>query len=179
MSKADILLAVSGSIAAFKAASLTSMLVQNGYDVQVVLTPGGRHFIGAATFEGLTGREVRCDLFAAGQAMDHIQLVDWADLVLVYPCSASMLAKLRAGRAEDLTSSLFLANNFRKPWWLAPAMNSNMFAHPAVVENLETLTGWGCRLLPPAAGRMACGDRGPGRLIEPQDAAAAVMEAFS
>jgi phosphopantothenoylcysteine decarboxylase/phosphopantothenate--cysteine ligase len=176
MSKSRIVLAVTGSIAAFKAAVLASRLAQEDYDLQVILTQGGRYFVGEATFEGLTGRKVLNDMFEAGQAMDHIELVDWADLVLVYPCSANTLTRLRAGHADDLTGCLFLANNFRKPWWIAPAMNSHMFAHPAVADSIDVLSGWGCRILPTGEGRMACGDTGHGRLIEPEDVARMIMD---
>lgn len=178
MTRRRIILTVSGSIAAFKAAVLASRLAQEDFDLQVVLTQGGSHFVGAATFEGLTGRRVLTDLFEAGGAMDHIELVDWADLVLVYPCSANTLTRLRAGHADDLAGCLFLANNFRKPWWIAPAMNSNMFAHPAVADSLEVLSGWGCRILPTGEGRMACGDTGHGRLVEPEDVARLIMTEF-
>ena len=179
MSKAKILLIVSGSIAAFKAAALASRLVQDGYGVQTVLTGGGSKFVGEATFEGLTGQPVLGDLWAAGRAMDHIDLIDEADLVLVYPASANTITRLRAGLADDLAGCLFLANNFRKPWWIAPAMNSNMFAHPAVAGALEQLEHWGCRILPTGEGRMACGTTGEGRLLEPEQAAALVAEAFA
>jgi phosphopantothenoylcysteine decarboxylase/phosphopantothenate--cysteine ligase len=178
MTKHRIILTVTGSVAAFKAAALASRLVQDNYEIQVILTDGARHFLGEATFEGLTGRKVLTDMFEAGQAMKHIELVDWADLVLVYPCSANTLTRLRAGHADDLAGCLFLANNFRKPWWIAPAMNSNMFAHPAVADSLEVLSGWGCRILPTGEGRMACGDTGHGRLIEPEDVARLVMAEF-
>jgi phosphopantothenoylcysteine decarboxylase/phosphopantothenate--cysteine ligase len=179
MSKPRILLIVSGSIAAFKAAALASQLVQDGCDVQAVLTAGGRHFVGEATFEGLTGKPVLYDVWAAGRAMDHISLVDEADLVLVYPASANTITRFRAGLADDLAGCLFLANNFRKPWWIAPAMNSNMFGHPAVAEALDVLSGWGCRILETGEGRMACGTTGPGRLLEPEDVTALVAEAFA
>lgn len=179
MSRSEILLMVSGSIAAFKAASLASRLVKDGYGVQAVLSSGGEKFVGAATFEGITGRPVLGDLWAPGRAMDHIELVDRFDLLLVYPASANTIARLRAGLADDLTGCLFLANNFRKPWWIAPAMNSEMFAHPAVYGALAELESWGCRVLPTGEGRMACGTSGPGRLLEPDEMAALVTEAVA
>ena len=179
MSKLEILLIVSGSIAAFKAAALTSQLVQDGYGVQPVLTAGARHFVGESTFEGLTGRPVLGNMFESGRAMDHISLVERADLVMVYPASANTITRLRAGLADDLAGCLFLANNFRKPWWIAPAMNSNMIAHPAVADALGVLEKWGCRILPGSKGRLACGDTGPGRVAEPEDVAALIVEAFT
>lgn len=178
MSKLRIVLAVSGSIAAFKAAALASRLVQEGHEVQTVLSASGARFVGAATFEGITGRPVLGDLWEPGRAMDHIDLVDWADLLLVYPASANTITRLGAGIADDLLGCLFLANNFRRPWWIAPAMNSHMFAHPAVTDALARLKGWGCRVLPTDEGRMACGTSGEGRLIEPEAMAALIAEAF-
>jgi phosphopantothenoylcysteine decarboxylase/phosphopantothenate--cysteine ligase len=170
MSKSNtrIVLQVTGSIAAFKAASLTSLLVEAGSEVQVVLSEGGRHFIGDSTFEGLTGRPVLSDLFERGRAHNHINLVEWADLLLLYPASANHITRLRSGLADDLIGCLFLANNFRKPYWVAPAMNSNMLAHPAVTRALSALEGWGCRILPTGEGRLACGEIGYGRLLEPE-----------
>lgn len=179
MSKPEILLIVSGSIAAFKAAALASQLVQDGYAVQPVLTAGGRRFVGEATLAGLTGKPVLGDLFESGRAMDHIELVEAADLVLVYPASASTITRLRAGLADDLAGCLFLANNFRKPWWIAPAMNANMFAHPAVTEAVDVLEQWGCRILACGEGRLACGTTGPGRVMEPEEVAALIAETFA
>lgn len=174
MSKPRILLQITGSIAAFKAAALASQLVQDGYEVQSVLSEGARHFIGAATLEGLTGRTVLEDMFERGRALDHISLVDWADLLLVYPATANHITRLRAGLADDIIGCLFLANNFLKPYWIAPAMNSHMFAHPAVADAVATLEGWGCRILPTGEGRMACGTVGYGRLLEPDQVAALI-----
>jgi phosphopantothenoylcysteine decarboxylase/phosphopantothenate--cysteine ligase len=179
MSKPEILLIVSGSIAAFKAAALASQLAQDGYVVQPVLTAGGRRFVGESTLEGLTGKPVLTNLFESGRAMDHIGLVEQADLVLVYPATANTITRLRAGLADDLAGCLFLANNFRKPWWIAPAMNSHMFAHPAVTEALDVLQQWGCKVLPSGKGRLACGDTGPGRVAEPEEVAALIAEAFA
>jgi len=187
-----VLLQVTGSIAAFKAASLASLLVEVGFEVQCIMSEGARHFIGDSTFEGLTGRPVLSDVFERGHAHDHINLVDWADLLLLYPASANHINRLRAGLADDLIGCLFLANNFRladdligclflannfrKPTWVAPAMNSNMLAHPAVTEALSTLESWGCRILPTGEGRLACGEIGYGRLLEPEQVAELIAE---
>lgn len=176
MSKAKVLLQITGSIAAFKAAALASLMTQDGYEVQCVASEGGLRFIGEATLEGLTGRAVVSDLFERGRALEHISLVDWADLMLVYPATANHITRLRAGMADDLIGCLFLANNFRKPYWVAPAMNSHMFAHPAVSEALSILEGWGCRILPTGEGRLACGTVGYGRLLEPEPMAGLIRE---
>lgn len=176
MSRPNVLLQVTGSIAAFKAAALASLLVQDGYDVQPVVSEGARYFLGEATLEGLTGRPVLQDLFERGRALEHIDLADWADLLLLYPASANHVTRLRAGLADDLIGCLFLANNFRTPYWIAPAMNSHMFAHPALEEAIATLEGWGCRILPTGEGRLACGTVGYGRLLEPERVAALIRQ---
>ena len=168
MSENRILLQVTGSIAAFKAATLASVLAEAGFEVQCVMSEGARNFLGESTLEGLTGRPVQSDLFESGRAHDHINLADRADLLLLYPASANHITRLRAGLADDLMGCLFLANNFRKPYWIAPAMNSNMLAHPAVTEALATLESWGCRILPTGEGRLACGEIGYGRLLDPE-----------
>ena len=173
MSNPRVLLQVTGSIAAFKAAALASILVDDGYEVQCIVSEGGRRFIGDSTLEGLTGRPVLSDLFERGRALDHISLVDRSDLLLVYPATANHITRLRAGLADDLIGTLF-----RKPYWLAPAMNSHMFAHPAVTEAVAVLEGWGCRVLPTGEGRLACGTVGYGRLLEPDVTHALIREAI-
>jgi len=178
MSNPKVLLQVTGSIAAFKAAALASLLVDSGSEVRCIMTAGARRFIGETTFEGLTGTPVLGDVFERGRAHDHLHLVDWADLLLLYPASANHVARLRAGLADDLIGCLFLANNFRKPTWIAPAMNSNMLAHPATAEALATLEGWGCRILPTGEGRLACGEIGYGRLLEPERVVELIREAL-
>ena len=178
MSKSNVLLQITGSIAAFKAATLASLLVDDDFRVQCVMSEGAGHFIGESTVEGLTGRPVLADVFERGRAHDHINLVDWADLLLLYPASANHINRLSAGLADDLIGCLFLANNFRKPYWIAPAMNSNMLAHPAVTQALSVLDGWGVRILPTGEGRLACGEVGYGRLLEPEHTHSLVIEAL-
>ena len=165
---ANILIAVSGSIAAYKAADLTSKLVQDGFDVDCLATGMALEFIGRSALEGITRKPLNTDMFEKPSEISHISLAEWADLVIVYPASADVIARLRTGRAEDLLSALFLASNFSSPWWIAPAMNSRMLAHPAVQENLQVLSAWGCRILPTEEGRMACGTTGSGKLLAPQ-----------
>ncbi|WP_319560652.1 flavoprotein [Marispirochaeta sp.] len=176
---ARVLLMISGSIAAYKAAELASLLVQSGFSVQCVRTEAAGQFLGDSTLEGLTGNLVLNGMFEPGRALDHIRLAESADLLLMYPATASRVTRLAAGVADDLIGALFLANNFRKPWWIAPAMNSNMFAHPAIREALEKLADWGCRVLPTGKGRMACGSKGPGRLLEPEAAVVLIKEEFA
>lgn len=170
MSKDNILIHLTGSISCYKGCSLISRLVQSGWNVQTSLSAGGARFIGPATLEGLTGRSVLTDLFGGvPDYIPHITLSQkWADLILIYPASANCLNRLAAGLADDLFGAVFLANNFQKPVWVAPAMNSDMFAHPAVRESLEKLERWGCRILPTEKGRLACGTTGPGKLLDPE-----------
>lgn len=164
-----VLLQVSGSIAAFKSVALASMLVKAGFEVEVVMTASAQEFIGPASFEGLTGKRVHTDVFESGSMMSHINLERWADLILLYPATANQLAQLAQGLGSDLVSTLFLAHEFKKPYWIAPAMNQGMWAHPAVRENASKLARMGVQILDPAQGRMACGEQGSGRLIEPED----------
>ncbi len=175
----NILLVVTGSIAAFKAAALASKLTQDGFDVRVVLSGGAKEFIGAPTFEGLTRHRVYDSTFASGDAMAHIDLARWADLTLVYPASGNTLTKLSQGRAEDLVGTLFLAHDFKRPYWIVPAMNPSMLAHPAIVEAVTKLKAWGVRVLDSDEGRMACGETGTGRLVEPEAMQAEIQKYFS
>lgn len=165
-----ILLHLTGSVACFKAAALASMLVKEGYEVQTTATESALRFTGPATFEGITGRPVLTDMFA-GQPdfIPHITLAqEWADLLLVYPASANCIARLAAGLAEDLFGAIFLANNFQRPVWLAPAMNTQMYLHPATQRNLKVLEEWGVVILAPVEGRLACGTVGTGKLADPE-----------
>ncbi len=168
MSKGKILFQLSGSIACFKACQLLSKLAQNGYEIEVVATASALKFVGEATLEGLTGRRVHREAFEPGQYMKHIHLARWADLILLCPASANVINKFAAGIADDLVTTLFLANDFKKPFWIAPAMNVEMLRHPATQSSLEKLESWGVRLLGTGSGALACGEVGEGRLIEPE-----------
>jgi phosphopantothenoylcysteine decarboxylase/phosphopantothenate--cysteine ligase len=174
-----VLLLMSGSIAAFKVVQLVSRLVQApvGAEVEVVMTPAARGFIGEASLEGLTGRRVRSETFAAGDHMEHIRLVRWADVVLAAPCTANTLNKLASGIGDDLVGTLFLAHDFTKPWLIAPAMNTRMYEHPTTRASLERLRGMGCTIVEPGSGALACGEVGAGRLAEPEALLAAVLQA--
>jgi phosphopantothenoylcysteine decarboxylase / phosphopantothenate---cysteine ligase len=163
-----VLLGVTGGIAAYKAAELVRRLVERGAEVQVVMTAGAREFIGATTFQALSGRPVRESLWdaAAEAAMGHIELARWADVVLVAPATADFLARLAQGRADDLLATLCLATT--APLVVAPAMNQQMWANAATQANVATLRARGVQLLGPDSGEQACGEVGPGRLLEPQ-----------
>jgi phosphopantothenoylcysteine decarboxylase/phosphopantothenate--cysteine ligase len=163
-----ILLQVTGSIAAFKAVALCSKLVQANFEVEVVLSEGAEKFVGAASFEGMTRKPVHRGLYDQGQMMAHIDLERWADLLVVYPASANTISSLATGRSDSLIGSVFLAHEFKKPYWVVPAMNQAMIAHPAIQAHLQTLKKWGVDVFNSDEGSLACGEIGHGRLIEPE-----------
>ncbi len=167
MSKFKILFKISGSIAAYKSAYLASKLIQNGFEVQCVATPSALEFVGSATLEGLTSKPVLTGQFLSGNMMGHINLMKWADLVLLAPASANTINKMAGGVADNLVTSLFLAYNFDKPYLVAPAMNTNMFMHPTTQASLARLKEWGVEILPAESGFLACGDYGSGKMLDP------------
>lgn len=171
---ARILLGVTGSIAACRAADLASQLTKAGHRVTCILTRGGKEFITPLTLQTLSRSPVIEDLFAEknGWQPGHIQLADEADLLLIAPASANILAALAGGFAHDALSAIALAT--RAPILIAPAMNGKMWTHPATVRNVETLRSWGARFVEPAEGLLACGYEGVGRLAEVTDILAAV-----
>ncbi|MGB5131324.1 MAG: bifunctional phosphopantothenoylcysteine decarboxylase/phosphopantothenate--cysteine ligase CoaBC [Steroidobacteraceae bacterium] len=170
-----ILLGVTGGIAAYKSPDLVRRLRERGAEVQVVLTAGATRFITALTLQAVSGRPVRETLWdeAAEAAMGHIELARWADAVLVAPATADFLARLAHGRADDLLSTLCLAT--AAPLYLAPAMNHQMWANPATAANVAVLGNRGAMILGPGEGDQACGETGPGRMLEPEDIAEQVM----
>jgi len=165
----EVLVGVSGGIAAYKTAALVSRLVQEGAAVSVVMTEAATRFVGPLTFQTLTGRPVHVDQFAAPEIYhaDHIALADRAELVVVAPATADILGKLAHGIADDLLSTLLLAVDV--PVLMAPAMNVRMWNHPAVRANAAALGARGVRFVGPAEGRLACGTSGKGRMAEPDD----------
>ena len=174
-----ILLGVSGGIAAYKSAELVRLLRAGGAEVQVVMTASARQFIGPLTLQALSGHPVRDSLWdaAAEAAMGHIELARWADLILLAPATADLLARLAQGRADDLLTTLCLASD--RPLWLAPAMNRLMWAHPATQANMELLRARGAQVLGPGVGAQACGETGEGRMLEPADIATAALAALA
>lgn len=163
-----IVLGVSGSIASYKAADVASRLVQAGAHVDVALTPGATEFIAPLTFRALTGRQPYVDLFRDGDEGEaHVELARRADLMLIAPASASTLARLAHGLAEDFVSLTAIATH--APVLVTPAMDSQMWEHPAVQANRATLEERGVQFLGPVSGRLASGRTGSGRLMEPQD----------
>jgi len=165
----EILLGVAGGVAAYKSAELASRLVQAGAGVSVVMTPSARRFIGATTFEALTGRPVSCRMFAPTEHFmgEHIGLARRARLMVVAPATAATLARFALGLANDLLSTIYLA--FTGPVLLAPAMNAQMWARPAVQRNVAQLRADGAQIIEPGTGWLSCGVVGPGRMAEPAE----------
>jgi len=160
-----VVLGVTGSISAFKAADLASKLRQAGAAVEVVMTPAATQFVTPLTFQSLTGRPVVVDMFAAAEAEAHVEVARRADALVVAPASADCLANLAAGRTPDMVTLTALATV--APVLIAPAMDSQMWEHPATRANVETLRARGVAFIGPAEGRLASGRAGAGRLAEP------------
>lgn len=163
-----ILLCVTGGIAVYKGAALTSKLTQAGAEVKVILSESAAKFVTPLTFQALSRSEVYTDTFDEKHPdkIAHIHLADWADLIIVAPATANIIGKLANGIADDMISTTLLAAT--APIWIAPAMNVHMYNHPAVRKNMETLRSFGCDFIEPAEGYLACGYTGKGRLEEPE-----------
>jgi len=164
-----VLLAVSGGIAAYKVPELVRGLRRAGHAVRCVLTPEAHHFVAPLALQSVSGDAVRSELFdpAAEGEIGHIALADWAEAVVVAPATANLLARMAGGHACDLVTTLLLAT--RAPLLVAPAMNVNMWRHPATQANVATLRGRGVRFVGPASGELACGWEGEGRMAEPAE----------
>ncbi|MGF1903821.1 bifunctional phosphopantothenoylcysteine decarboxylase/phosphopantothenate--cysteine ligase CoaBC [Aliivibrio salmonicida] len=164
-----ILLGISGGIAAYKCAELTRRLIERGADVRVVMTTAAKEFITPLTMQAVSGHPVADSLLdpAAEASMGHIELAKWADIVLIAPATADLIARMAAGMGNDLLSTLVLATD--SPIAVSPAMNQQMYANLATQENIATLTRRGMNIWGPAAGQQACGDVGMGRMLEPMD----------
>lgn len=169
-----VLLGVGGGIAAYKAAELARLLMQDGHEVQVIMTAAAEEFVRPLTFAALTGRKVLTDLFAIEAAIEHISVAQEHEVLVVAPATADLMAKFAHGLSGDFLSTVYLAFTGRVV--IAPAMNVNMWQHAATQANVETLRRRGHRLVEPGAGYLACGMTGPGRLAELEAIAAAVRE---
>ena len=169
-----VVVGVTGGIAAYKAALLVRLLLSEGATVDVVLTRGARHFVGEATFEGLTGRPVRSEVWEDVPVSTHVELGRSADALVVYPATAHSLAKLAHGLADDLLSTAALAHE--GPLVVAPAMHTEMWSHPATVENVRMLRSRGTVVVGPAVGPLMGGDSGAGRLADPEGVRDAVLD---
>ena len=179
LSEKRILLVISGGIAAYKSLELIRLLKGRGATVRCILTKGGAEFVTALSVSALSGEKVYSELFSFTDEaeMGHIQLSRAADLVVVAPASADLLARMTRGRADDLATTALLATD--KPVLAAPAMNVRMWQHPATQANMATLTARGITLIGPNEGDMACSEYGPGRMAEPAEILAAVERHFS
>ena len=164
----NIVLAITGGIAAYKSAIFARLLIKAGFNVRVIMTTGAQAFITPLTLQALTGNEVHVSLLdeQAEAGMGHIELAKWADLIVIAPASANTLARLAMGMADDLLATVCLATT--APVIIAPAMNQQMWAHPAVNLNVQTLRDMNYQIIQPASGEQACGDVGAGRLPEPE-----------
>ena len=174
----EILLGVTGGIAAYKSAALCSKLTKEQAGVTVVMTQHAQPFVGSLTFSSLSGRPVYTDLFAAEKACDfqHISLTEKADLIVVAPATANIIGKMAGGICDDLLSTLLAAAVTEKNILLAPAMNHRMWENPAVKRNVETVKQWGCQIIGPATGHLACGDDAIGRMCEPEEILERIIE---
>ena len=178
MKGAHILLGVTGSIAAFKAADLTVGLVKEGAEVAVIMTESAQRFVAPLTFETLARRPVITTMWERTMEVGpiHVELADWADLLVVAPATANFIGKLAHGIADDMLSCM--AITVTRPPLIAPAMNDNMYRHPAVQENIATLRRRGCAFVGPVEGRLASGKIALGRLSDVADILAAIREAL-
>lgn len=179
MNGKKILLCVSGGIAAYKAAALTSKLTQAGAIVKVIMTQSAIKFVQPLTFQALSRNDVFFDTFDEkdSKKIAHIDLADWADLVLVAPATANIIGKLANGIADDMVTTTLLATT--APVWIAPAMNVHMYDHPAVKQNIKKLYSYGYKFIEPTEGQLACGYVGKGRLEEPERIVELVNNHFS
>lgn len=164
----NVLLGVTGSIAAYKAAEITSRLAKEGHNVDVILTESGSKFISPLTLQTLSKNKVYMDMFEeiTPSEVKHISLAKKADLVLVAPASANMIGKIASGIADDFLSTVVMAAANRKPVYLAPAMNTNMYENPIVQDNIAKLQQYGYHFIEPKASLLACGDLGKGALAD-------------
>lgn len=174
-----ILLIVTGSIASYKAADITSKLRQLGAVVKVVLSKSATKFISPITFEALSGQNVHTSLWEKNEALSHIELVRWADLILVAPATADFISHLSQGRANDLPLAMSIAHDFKKPFLIAPAMNPAMYQHPSTQENMSKLMSWGYIMLPSPEGLMACQETGSGRMLETSEIIEAIQHSIA
>ena len=168
-SKKNIILCVTGGIAAYKSAEIIRLFKKDGADVRVVMTESAKEFITPLTLQAVSGNQIHDSLLDADaeSAMGHIELAKWADIILIAPCTAESLSKITHGRADDLMGALILATN--ADVYIAPAMNMNMWLDKSTQDNYKILSERGLSFIGPAEGEQACGDIGPGRMVEPNE----------
>ncbi|WP_026692085.1 bifunctional phosphopantothenoylcysteine decarboxylase/phosphopantothenate--cysteine ligase CoaBC [Peribacillus kribbensis] len=174
-----IVLCVTGGIAVYKAAALTSKLTQAGAEVRVMMSESAAKFVTPLTFQALSRNDVYTDTFdeKIPKKIAHIELADWADLILIAPATANIIGKIAGGIADDMITTTLLASE--APVWVAPAMNVHMYQHPAVQKNMKILSGYGYEFIEPSEGYLACGYVGKGRLEEPESIVEKLIQFFS
>jgi phosphopantothenoylcysteine decarboxylase/phosphopantothenate--cysteine ligase len=165
-----VLLGVTGGVAAYKAVALASKLTGGGAVVKTVMTANACELVRPKSFEAVTGSQVFTNLWSCPEEykIGHVSLAEWADIIVVAPATANILAKIANGICDDLLSTLLCAG-FRKPVLIAPAMNNNMWANPAVQKNIKTVCEMGFEMIGPVEGRLACGSEAIGRMAEPEE----------
>jgi phosphopantothenoylcysteine decarboxylase/phosphopantothenate--cysteine ligase len=173
--KSNLLLCITGSIAAYKSVDLARLFLKNNFNVRVIMTEASKEFITPLTLQAISGNQVHDNLLDedAERAMGHIELAKWADLILIAPCSAETISRLAHGRADDLLSAVILASQAQK--FIAPAMNMNMWSNQMTQENVEYLSSTGIDFVGPSRGDQACGDSGYGRMSEPDEIFETIM----
>ncbi len=174
----NVLLCVSGGIAVYKAVALVSKLTQAGANVKVIMTDSAKKFVTPLTFQVMSKNDVYFDTFDEKESsvIAHIDLADWADLIIIAPATANVIGKLANGIADDMLTTTYFAATC--PVWVAPAMNVHMYDHPAVKRNISRLSEDGCSFIEPSEGYLACGYVGKGRLEEPEKITQLVIEYF-
>ncbi|HNZ71114.1 MAG TPA: flavoprotein [Prolixibacteraceae bacterium] len=179
MKEKHIILGITGSIAAYKAATLLRGLIKEGAEVQVVITPSGKEFITPVTLSALSGKPVISEFFGAndGTWNSHVDLGLWADLMVIAPATASTIGKMANGIADNMLITTYLSA--KCPIMVAPAMDLDMFAHPSTQKNLETLRTYGNIIIEPSTGELASGLTGKGRMQEPEAIAEEIISFFS
>ncbi|MCB0342048.1 MAG: bifunctional phosphopantothenoylcysteine decarboxylase/phosphopantothenate--cysteine ligase CoaBC [Pseudobdellovibrionaceae bacterium] len=168
MYPSKIIVALTGSIACYKACELISLLIKKGFDVQTVASTSALEFVGEATLEGLTRKPVLTSPLSRSSMMQHIDLPKWADALVIAPATANTINSMAAGLASDLLGNILLAWEPQKPLLVVPAMNQKMWAHPSVQKSIDQLKSWHHVIVPPTSGNLACGETGLGRLAEPE-----------
>ncbi len=178
LSGREVLLCVTGGVACYKSAELTSRLVQAGAGVTVAMSESATRFVGPLTFQALTRRQVYTSMWQSGESFDsrHIALTELAELMIVAPATANTIAKMAGGIADELIPALALAATGECDILIAPAMNVRMWQAPATRANMQRLSEWGVHVVGPGEGYLACGAIGPGRLAEPEEIFAAAVE---
>lgn len=167
--KKNILLGVTGSISAYKAAYLVRLLIKDGFSVKCVLTENGAKFITPTTLQSLSKNKVYTKMFSDNSENydeDHISLSSWAEVILIAPASCDFISRLASGRCDDLLSATIISSDATVV--ICPAMNSRMWRHPATKQNIEKLKSYGYKIIPPEKGELACGEVDTGRLVEPE-----------